>query len=116
MLHVQHSFCATKIAQDATELSMSSSECTLNTGAVAAIGDERLDWRFKSVPSTLWGLTLAEAAARRPNLFTDSFVGPVVVLEAEALEHNLRTMATWCAGRGVRLAPHGKTTMAPQLF
>ncbi len=25
-------------------------------------------------------------------------------------------MAGYCAAAGVRLAPHGKTTMAPQLF
>ncbi|MEU0511353.1 MULTISPECIES: amino acid deaminase [Amycolatopsis] len=95
---------------------MASSECTLDPAALAAIAGERLDWRFKSLPADLWGLTLAEAAARRPGLFTGGFVGPVVVLEADALEHNLRTMAEWCTKVGVRLAPHGKTTMAPQLF
>ncbi|MDQ0382185.1 amino acid deaminase [Amycolatopsis thermophila] len=95
---------------------MVSSDCTLDPAALASIAGERLDWRFKSIPAGLWGLTLAEAAARRPNLFTDGFVGPVVVLEAGALDHNLRTMAQWCDRAGVRLAPHGKTTMAPQLF
>ncbi|GHE86558.1 amino acid deaminase [Amycolatopsis deserti] len=95
---------------------MASSDCTLDPAALAAIAGERLDWRFKSLPADLWGSTLAEAAARRPGLFTGGFVGPVVVLEADALEHNLRTMADWCARAGVQLAPHGKTTMAPQLF
>ncbi|NIH81097.1 amino acid deaminase [Amycolatopsis viridis] len=90
--------------------------CTLDPAALAAIAGERLDWRFKSLPAQLWGHTLADAAALRPGLFTDGFVGPVVVLEADALEHNLRTMAQWCARAGVELAPHGKTTMAPQLF
>ncbi|NIH84139.1 amino acid deaminase [Amycolatopsis granulosa] len=91
-------------------------DCTLDAAALAALAGERLDWRFKSIPATLWGHTLADAAALRPGLFTDGFVGPVVVLEADALEHNLRTMAQWCARAGVKLAPHGKTTMAPQLF
>ncbi|GAB3582675.1 amino acid deaminase [Amycolatopsis endophytica] len=95
---------------------MTSSNCTLDPAALASIAGERLDWRFKALPSALWGLTLEEAAQRRPGLFDDGFVGPVVVLEADALEHNLRTMARWCAQAGVRLAPHGKTTMAPQLF
>ncbi|WAL68009.1 amino acid deaminase [Amycolatopsis cynarae] len=93
-----------------------STALTLNPGALAALTGEPLDWRFKSVPSELWGLPLAEAARRRPNLFTGGFVGPMVVLDAEALDHNLRTMADFCAAHGVRLAPHGKTTMAPQLF
>jgi D-serine dehydratase len=41
---------------------------------------------------------------------------PVVVLRASALEHNLRLMQGWAEAHGALLAPHGKTTMAPQLF
>jgi D-serine deaminase-like pyridoxal phosphate-dependent protein len=41
---------------------------------------------------------------------------PVVTLSAQALEHNLRAMAAWCAERNLALAPHGKATMAPQLW
>jgi D-serine deaminase-like pyridoxal phosphate-dependent protein len=88
----------------------------MDAAALAAIRGERLDWRFRSIPSALSGSTLDEAAATRSRLFDDGFLGPVVILEADALEHNLRTMSAWCAQRGVALAPHGKTTMAPQLF
>ncbi|UIJ62258.1 amino acid deaminase [Amycolatopsis acidiphila] len=95
---------------------MTSSDCSVNPGALAALREEPLDWRFKSIPSALWGLSLADAAAQRLSLFDDGFLAPLVVLDADALEHNLRTMAAWCAEHGVRLAPHGKTTMAPQLF
>ncbi|GAA1339236.1 amino acid deaminase [Catellatospora bangladeshensis] len=84
--------------------------------AVAAIRHERLDWRFKGMPASAFGATIGEVADRRLDLFADGFVGPLVVLDAAALEHNLTTMATWCAEHGVLLAPHGKTTMAPQLF
>jgi len=41
---------------------------------------------------------------------------PLLVLRDSALRHNAAAMADWCARAGVRLAPHGKTTMAPQLF
>ncbi|NKQ58789.1 amino acid deaminase [Amycolatopsis sp. K13G38] len=95
---------------------MTFTACRLDPVALAALREEPLDWRFKGLPSALWGFSLGEAAARRPHLFDDGFVGPLVVLDAAALEHNLRTMAAWCAGHGVALAPHGKTTMAPQLF
>jgi D-serine deaminase-like pyridoxal phosphate-dependent protein len=37
-------------------------------------------------------------------------------LRDTALAHNASAMAQWCADAGVLLAPHGKTTMAPQLF
>ncbi|VXC22422.1 amino acid deaminase [Massilia sp. 9I] len=41
---------------------------------------------------------------------------PVAVLKASALQHNLAWMKAFCARHGVTLAPHGKTTMSPQLF
>lgn len=41
---------------------------------------------------------------------------PAVTLHREALEHNLDRFARWCADRGLDLAPHGKTTMAPHLW
>ena len=41
---------------------------------------------------------------------------PVAVLDDAALEHNLATMAHWCRDHNVELQPHGKTTMAPELF
>lgn len=41
---------------------------------------------------------------------------PLVTLDEQALNHNARTMAAWCRDHGVALAPHGKTTMSPQLW
>ena len=41
---------------------------------------------------------------------------PVVTLRRSAIEHNLAVMADWISERGVGLFPHGKTTMAPQLW
>ncbi|MBK9708781.1 MAG: hypothetical protein IPO77_17780 [Acidobacteria bacterium] len=41
---------------------------------------------------------------------------PLLVLKDSVLEHNLRAMAEWCDRNGLLLAPHGKTTMCPQIF
>jgi D-serine dehydratase len=41
---------------------------------------------------------------------------PVAVLKHAALEHNLAWMRQFCERHGALLAPHGKTTMCPQLF
>jgi len=41
---------------------------------------------------------------------------PVAVLKTEAIKHNLEWMRRFCERHGVLLAPHGKTTMSPQLF
>src|SRR5215204_4081104 len=59
--------------------------------------------------------TVAEVAASVWTVF-DDLVPPVVVLSESALEHNLQLMATYCREHRVDLAPHGKTTMAPQLW
>src|SRR6202165_731584 len=83
---------------------------------VAALADEPMDWRFKGLPASWWGRSPAQVCAQAPNLLDDGAVGPVCVLRADGLAHNLATMARWCRDRGVELAPHGKTHMAPQLF
>ena len=41
---------------------------------------------------------------------------PVAILRESRLRHNLDWMRAFCERRGVSLAPHGKTTMSPQLF
>jgi D-serine dehydratase len=41
---------------------------------------------------------------------------PVAVLKVAALKHNLQWMRAFCDRYGAVLAPHGKTTMSPQLF
>jgi D-serine dehydratase len=41
---------------------------------------------------------------------------PVAVLKSSALKHNLDWMRRFCERYGATLAPHGKTTMSPQLF
>ncbi|MBC2868299.1 amino acid deaminase [Streptomyces mexicanus] len=84
--------------------------------ALARLAEERVDHRFKGLPPDADGLTVGELAAQRRNLFTGGFTTPVLALSAERLEHNLRLMETYTARHGLAFAPHGKTSMAPQLF
>ncbi|GHF15999.1 MULTISPECIES: amino acid deaminase [Streptomyces] len=84
--------------------------------AVARLALERVDHRFKGLPPDAEGRTVGELAAERRSLFTGGFTTPVLVLSAEALDHNLRVMERWSAEHGLAFAPHGKTSMAPQLF
>ncbi|MFI6092198.1 amino acid deaminase [Streptomyces sp. NPDC051218] len=80
------------------------------------LAEERVDHRFKGLPPDAEGLTVGELAAQRRNLFTDGFTTPVLALSAERLEHNLALMETYSERHGLAFAPHGKTSMAPQLF
>ncbi|WP_089099113.1 alanine racemase [Streptomyces hyaluromycini] len=91
---------------------------SLDTGteALARLAEERVDHRFKGLPPDAEGLTVGELAAQRRNLFSDGFATPVLALSAERLEHNLALMETYTERHGLAFAPHGKTSMAPQLF
>ncbi|MEU1704740.1 amino acid deaminase [Streptomyces sp. NPDC005706] len=86
------------------------------TEALARLAEERVDHRFKGLPPDAEGLTVAELAAQRRNLFTGGFSTPVLALSAERLEHNLALMETYAERHGLAFAPHGKTSMAPRLF
>ncbi|MGV9243055.1 amino acid deaminase [Streptomyces sp. NPDC003710] len=83
---------------------------------LTALMAERVDHRFKGLPPDAEGLTLAGLAAERRNLFTGGFTTPVLALSAERLRHNLALMETYTTRHGLAFAPHGKTSMAPQLF
>jgi D-serine deaminase-like pyridoxal phosphate-dependent protein len=61
-------------------------------------------------------VTAARLARERISLFDPELTLPVMVLREADLAGNIAAMAGYCAKAGVRLAPHGKTTMAPQLF
>ncbi len=78
--------------------------------------DAPLDWRFKGLPDSVWGLSIRDVRSRGLSLFRDGFLPPVTTLDEAALTHNLQTMADLCARHGFAHAPHGKTTMAPQLY
>ncbi|MFJ9628580.1 amino acid deaminase [Streptomyces sp. NPDC091280] len=86
------------------------------TEALARLAGERVDHRFKGLPPDADGSTVAALSAERRNLFTGGFTTPVLTLSAERLEHNLRLMETYATRHGLAFAPHGKTSMAPQLF
>lgn len=84
--------------------------------AVAQLAQERVDHRFKGLPPDAEGRTVGELAAERRSLFTGGFTTPVLTLSAEALEHNLLAMERYSTAHLLAFAPHGKTSMAPQLF
>lgn len=62
--------------------------------------------------------TLQPGKARQLNwnLLREDLSLPTAVLYQDRLIHNLKWMQDFIAAYGVRLAPHGKTTMAPRLF
>ncbi|MCH6471864.1 amino acid aldolase [Sinomonas terrae] len=78
------------------------------------LGSERLSPRDKGIPARAFGMTVDEFLASEPRL--SEFWTPLVALDNEAIQNNLRVMAEWSASHGLELMPHGKTTMAPALW
>ncbi len=68
----------------------------------------------KSFPVSSWGQTPAEFIATKPT--RDEFATPLLTLDAPAMASNVSLMAEWLDARALHIAPHGKTTMAPQLW
>lgn len=58
----------------------------------------------------------ADIASLGWNLLREDLSLPSAVLYEDRLLHNLNWMQQFIAAYGVKLAPHGKTTMAPRLF
>ncbi len=88
----------------------------LPTGMRDLAHGTRIDWRAKGFPALETPIEADEVAAHRWNLFDGRFLLPTMVLHEAALAHNIRLIADYCTARGVSLAPHGKTTMAPAIF
>ena len=76
--------------------------------------DPVLGVAHKSVPPALWGRRASEVAAER--LPVSAFATPLLVLDRVASDANVAQLVGWARERGLDLAPHGKTTMAPALW
>lgn len=92
---------------------MNTSEA-ISAHAVASLADRQLDWRHKAIPATANGSTHAEFLAAKHTLA--DLQTPLLTLDSAALQANADHLAEWCKEHGVLLAPHGKTTMSPQLW
>jgi len=78
--------------------------------------DPLLGSHFKGYPRTQPPRLRSEVGAAGWNVLAGDLPLPLAMLKREALEHNLAWMQSRVREWGIDLAPHGKTTMSPQLF
>lgn len=76
--------------------------------------NEPIDWHTKAFGPGQQGLTIADVVAQ--GTAVSDLPTPVLTLDRSAVEHNIGVMAGFLATHDVALAPHGKTTMSPQLW
>jgi D-serine dehydratase len=75
-----------------------------------------LDWRQKGIPADCEEIEIDAIAAAGWDVLGEDLMLPVAVLRDSAIRHNSQWMRLFTQLSGVRIAPHGKTTMSPQLF
>jgi D-serine dehydratase len=84
--------------------------------AIRAHGEELIGPLNKGIGTLERAETAAEIARLGWNLLREDLSLPAATLYRDKIEHNLRWMQRFMDTYGVKLAPHGKTTMAPKLF
>lgn len=89
---------------------------SIDREAVERLGRMVIPDGTKGVPLRPNGMTLAELGATGWRILGGTLPMPLMILRRAALESNIAAMANYCREAGVWLSPHGKTTMAPQLF
>ena len=76
----------------------------------------QLNAAFKAYPPHFAPIDLKDAGAQGWQVLQGDLSFPLALLKASALQHNLDWMQDFCKTRGLDIAPHGKTTMSPELF
>ena len=89
---------------------------TINMWTAGMDSDFVLNASCKGFPLTAEPCRVSELGQRGWHLLDDALAYPVAVLRRPALTHNLAWMQDFVQRKGVALAPHGKTTMSPELF
>jgi D-serine dehydratase len=80
------------------------------------IADCHVDGTCKGVPPNLPPTRLADLGSMGWNILRQDVPFPAAVIHERTLQRNSRWMRSFTKASGVSLCPHGKTTMAPQLF
>ncbi len=75
-----------------------------------------LDGRIKGIPGNVPPFPLRDLAAKDWNVLREDLPLPLLVLKEWELNHNRSVFTSFLKKHQLSFAPHGKTTMAPQLF
>lgn len=87
-----------------------------DSAAIAGIAAQPIPPGTKGIPPHGPAMTVGELAASGIDALGGELPMPLLAIREAALANNIAAMAEYCAQQGALLAPHGKTSMAPQLF
>lgn len=75
-----------------------------------------LNAAFKGYPTHRPPMALQDVGQQGWNVLRGDLPFPLALLRDSALQHNLAWMRDFCQSRGLDIAPHGKTTLSPELY
>ena len=75
-----------------------------------------LDGQTKGLPADLASIELEQVGRQGWNLLAEDLPLPLAILKDSALRHNAAWMRGFLRMTGMAIAPHGKTSMSPQLL
>ncbi|MEW4562084.1 amino acid deaminase [Bremerella sp. JC770] len=75
-----------------------------------------IDDRYKGIPGGVSPFRLRDIGQHGWNILQEDLSLPMVVIKTPQLNHNRAWMKQFLKQTGAQFYPHGKTTMAPQLF
>lgn len=75
-----------------------------------------LDGRTKGLPGGLDQIALEDVGGRHWNVLAEDLPLPLAILKDSSLRHNSAWIKGFRQMTGVAIAPHGKTSMSPQLY
>jgi D-serine dehydratase len=88
----------------------------INNRRMTDVLDPLLDSTFKGFPHGAAPLPRSRVGDQGWNVLAGDLPLPLAVIRRGALAHNVGWMQRFADAAQVRFAPHGKTTMSPQLF
>lgn len=83
---------------------------------VRDLPDTNLDGRTKGIPGGTDPFSLRDIAGKNWNVLREDMPLPLMVLKRGNLDYNNDLFASYLTSHDLSLAPHGKTTMSPQIF
>lgn len=83
---------------------------------LSSVLDATIDARTKGFPHGVPAMRLRDVAAHGWNILRGDTPYPVAAVRRSAMRHNCAWMRDFTRATGVAIAPHGKTTMCPQIF
>ena len=76
----------------------------------------QINHSFKGFPGHHTPVNISEVGLQNWNVLKGDLPLPLAVIKEKALQHNLHWMKDFCEKRQLDIAPHGKTTMSPELY